>query len=143
LQAIPFSGQRYIMDQIEPVELSLHNIGIVPASAIQIIIAWSIVTAEAESAPDGVVSSTTNQHIVYKVPEQYIVTRIALPTNRIGDRQIRTPQDEILDILRERILDLAQHPVSTFPVVLHHGIAWILNPVVIVPRPTDHPVGAA
>src|SRR5438309_1499116 len=109
------------MDRIEAIESVLHNVGIAPGATVQIIVAWSIVAAEAESAPDGVVSFTTD---------------------RIGDRQIRTPQVKILNMLRKRIVDLTQDGVLAFPICLHHGIAWILNPVAIVARPTDHPIGA-
>ena len=80
------------MDRIEAVELALHDVGIVPCAAGQLIIARPIVTAEAKSAPEGIVARSTDQHIVYKVPVQDIVTRIAHATNWIRGRYSRTPQ---------------------------------------------------
>ena len=86
LQAVPFSGQCHIMDCIEAVEMALHDIGIVPCAAVQVIIARPIVAAEAESAPEGVVACPTDQHIIHEVPDQEIVARISLATNGIRGR---------------------------------------------------------
>ena len=77
------------MDRIEAVEISLHDIGIVPGAAVQVIVARSIVAADAESAPEGVRSRSTDQHIIHEVPVQLIRTRIPLTMDRICSRLSR------------------------------------------------------
>ena len=58
------------MDRIEAVEIPFYDIGIVPGAAVQVIVARPVVAADAESAPEGVSSLSTDQHIVDKIPEQ-------------------------------------------------------------------------